>query len=227
MRRRHLALAALALLVAVAIPAAAISATVDPQLYFTVSKFKFNPTKGSKPGTLAFTPGSVVAVRYTDGSVVTAKTSFESIIGAKVKFSKLTESLTDPFTFLDGKVTIGAGKGLYINGSLTNITFDPGVNTTDGIVTLNLGFSLDNYWFTLLNQGLNSRFITEYANNSSTTAGAMALTLVSSSAPGKRIDGFNVHAEGPVSGQFQIPEPASLLLLASGLAGLAAARRRR
>ena len=227
MRRRHMALAALALLVCLALPAAAISATVDPLMFFNMNQFKFKPTKGTKPGTLSFVPGDVVSVRYMDGSMVTVNNATETIIGAKVRISKLTQSLTDPFSFADGTVTIATGKGVYISGALTNITFDPGTDTTDGIVTLNLGFTLDNYWFTLLNQGLNSRFITEYANNSSMTAGSIALTLVSSNQPSKLIDGFNLNTAGSVGGQFQIPEPASLFLIASGLAAMGRALRRR
>jgi hypothetical protein len=94
-------------------------------------------------------------------------------------------------------------------------------------VTLNLGFALDNYAFSLINEGLNSRFISEYANNSSMAGGALVLTLVSSNLPGKRIDGFDVNTKGSVAGQFKIPEPASLLLIASGLPGLIGALRRR
>ncbi len=227
MRRRHLALAALAMFLCLAIPAAVRAATVDPLLSFSINKFKFKPANGSQPGVLAFTPGSVVAVQYMDGSLLTANTPFETIIGAKVRISKLTQSVSDPFSFLDGTLTIEAGKGVYVSGTLTNITFDPGTDTTDGIVTLNLGFALDNYWFTLLNQGLNSRFITEYANNSSMVAGAIALTMVSSTMPNKLIDGFDLNTHGSVAGQFQIPEPASILLLGSGLAGWLVVRRRR
>jgi len=227
MRSRHVLLAALALLACFAVPAATLAATVDPLLFLNIDRFKFKPAKGGKPGQLTFTPGSVVAVLYMDGTTTTVNTGFETIIGAKVRISKLEQSSGDPFSFLDGMVTIEQGKGVYIQGSLTNITFDPGTDTTDGIVTLNLGFTLDNYWFTLLNQGLNSRFITEYANNSSMVAGALALTLVSSNAPGIQIDGFDVKSKGSASGQFQIPEPASLVLFASGLAALARAIRRR
>ena len=227
MRSRHLWLAALALLACFAVPAAALAATVDPLLFLNINSFKFKPAKGSKPGELSFKPGQVIAVRYMDGSTTVVNTSFETIVGRKVRISKLEQSSMDPFSFLDGTVTIGNGKKVYIEGTLTNITFDPGTDTTDGIVTLNLGFRLDNYWFTLLNQGLNSRFITEYANDSSMFAGSLALTLVSSNMPGRRIDGFDVKSKGSVSGQFQIPEPASLVLFASGLAALARAIRRR
>jgi len=227
MRRRHIALAALVLLLHLAIPAAAFAAIIDPLLFFNVNKFNFRPAKGSKPGVMSFKPGKVVAVRYVDGSAATSNTAFETIIGAKVRISKLTQSLSDPFSFLDGQVTISTGKGVYIKGALTNITFDPGSNTTDGIVTLNLGFALDNYFFTLLNEGLNSRFITEYANFSSPAAGALTLMLASSTHPNKLIDGFDVKAGGSGAGQFMIPEPASIFLLASGLAGLAGAIRRR
>jgi len=227
MRSRHLWLAALALLACFAVPAATLAATVDPLLFLNINSFKFKPAKGSKPGELSFQPGQVIAVRYMDGSTTMTNTGFETIVGAKVRISKLEQSSMDPFSFLDGTVTIGNGKKVYIQGALTSITFDPGTDTTDGIVTLNLGFALDNYLFTLLNQGLNSRFITEYANNSSPAAGALVLTLVSSNELGKLIDGFDVKSKGSASGQFKIPEPASIVLFASGLAALARAIRRR
>ena len=112
----------------------------------------------------------------------------------------------------------------FVKEQLAGDVFYP--NTTDGVVTLNLGFAVDNYWFTLLNQGLNSQFITEYANNSSTTAGALSLTLHGPTDPAKLIDGFNVNVTGNAAGQFQIPEPGSIFLMGAGLAGLAAIFRK-
>ena len=97
---------------------------------------------------------------------------------------------------------------------------------TDGIVTLNFGFQIDNLIFDLLNTSTNSRFIDEYATFSSTFAGALAPTLTSS--PNRApIDLFNGKSKGTASGEFQIPEPGTLVLLAGGIMGLITARRRR
>ena len=225
MRRRLLILAASAVLCVLALAPAGRAATVDPLLFLSINKFNFTPAKGSNPGTMNIQQGKVTAVRYRDGSTTAVNTSYETIVGAKLKFSKLVQSNVDPFSFLDGTLTISSGKNVFINGNLTNITFDPGTDTTDGIVTLNLGFQLDNYWFTFLNTGANSQFITEYANFSSPNAGSLALTLVSDTAANKLIDGFDMKAKGSGSGQFQIPEPGTLMLLAAGLAGLIRATR--
>ncbi len=206
----------------------------DPKLFLTVKKFSFKPTKDGKPGSLSMKKGEVVGVLYRDGTVTAFNTPFETIVGAKVDFvsntvkpsNKIPQSLADPFSFLDAIVTIRNGKNVFIEGILTNITFDPGSDITDGIVTLNLGFLIDNLWFTTLNTSANSRFIDEYATYSSTVAGALALTLVGSSDPDKRIDLFDRKSKGMGTGEFQIPEPGTLVLLLSGLAGLAATRWR-
>jgi hypothetical protein len=234
MRTRLAWPAALALLgaLAFALPASAIPE--DPKLFLTVKKFSFKPTKNGKPGSLVMKKGEVTGVLYHDGTVTAFNTPFETIIGAKVDFAandpkrsnKIPQSLADPFSFLDAVVTIRNGKNVFIEGILTNITFDPGSDVTDGIVTLNLGFQLDNLWFTTLNTSANSRFIDEYASYSSMAAGALALTLVGSSDPKKRIDLFDRSAKGMGTGEFQIPEPGTLVLLLSGVAGLAATRRR-
>jgi hypothetical protein len=229
MRRRLITAIASAVLCAlvVALAPTARADTVDPLIFLTIKKFSFKPAKGTHPGMLVIKKGTVTAVRYRDGSTTTLNTSFETIIGAKVVFSKLIQSGGDPYTFLDGTVTIANGRNVFIDGNLTNITFDPGTDTTDGIVTLNLGFQLDNYWFTFLNTGSGSRFITEYHDFSSPNAGSLALTLVSPTEAKKRIDGFDTKSKGTGSGQFQIPEPGTLILLAAGLAGLVRATRSR
>jgi hypothetical protein len=229
MRRRLMTLTVSAMLcvLMLALAPTARAVTVDPMLFISFKGFTFKPAKKKKPGMLIMNRGRVTAVRYRDGSTTTTKTSFETIVGAKVIFSPLFQTTSDPYTFLDGTVTIKAGKKLFIKGNLTDITFDPGTDTTDGIVTLNLGFQLDNYWFTFLNTGAGSRFITEYHDFSSPNAGSLALTLVSQTEPNKLIDGFNVKVNGSASGVFQIPEPGTLILLAAGLAGLFRAARSR
>ncbi len=201
---------------------------LGPKLFMKIDKWTFKPAKANKPGVLEIKKGKVIAVQYADDTVVTDPTDFETIIDTKVKFQKMIQqSMMDPFTFMDSTVEIVSGKTVYIAGMLTNITFDPGVDMTDGIATLNLGFQLDNLWFSTLNTNANSRFTQEYATLSSVNAGALALTLVSSSAAGERIDLFDVDTKGTASAEFQLPEPGSIELLGMGLAGLARLRRRR
>jgi hypothetical protein len=218
---RHILVSALVLVCGLILAPVAQAASVPPMLFLNFGQFKFKAPKGTKPGVLSFKSGKVIAVRYTDGSVTTTNTPFETIVNARVDISRLTQDDEDPFSFLNGTVKIRQGSKVYIDGALTNITFDPGTNTTDGIVTLNLGFALDNYFFTLFNQSLNSQFMSEYAANSSTTAGALALTLNGPVDPTKLIDGFDVNVTGNAAGQFQIPEPGSIFLMGAGLAALA------
>lgn len=212
---------------AVVVPEAS-ALPMGPRLYLQIDKWQFKPAKNGKPGVLRLGKGKVIAVQYADDTVLTEPSDFETIVDAKVKFGKkIYQSMGDPFTFLDTTISIESGKTVYIGGMLTNVTFDPGSDLTDGIVTLNLGFQLDNVSFTTLDTTANSRFIMEYSTMSSMAGGALALTLVSTSEPGKNIDLFDVKSKGEAAGQFQLPEPGSIALLGAGLAGLAALRRRR
>lgn len=230
--RSRLALAGvIVLLGSLLIPQIASAMTTDPKLFIEIKKFKYQPAKGDKPAFLKIGKATVVAVQYSDGSMISTKKSTEPIIGAKIKFMSKKLMQTGggggaAATFMDTNIEIRNKNVLYIAGLLTPITFDPGSDLTDGIVTLNLGFALDNLFFTTLNTGSGSQFITEYAANSSTVAGALFLTLVSSNEPGKRIDLFNQKTKGFGSGEFKIPEPGTMMLLGAGLIGLAARRRR-
>ncbi len=229
--RSKLALTAVLVLVgSLLIPRIAVAITVDPKLYLEIKKFKYQPAKGNKPATLSIGKATVTMVQYTDGSTISIKKSTEPIIGAKIKFmdKKLTQTGGgggSPATFMDTNIEIRNKKVVYIAGLLTPITFDPGSDLTDGIVTLNMGFLLDNLFFTTLNTGSGSRFVDEYETNSSPTAGALFLTLVSSNVPAKRIDLFNQKAKGFGSGEFKIPEPGTMMLLGAGLIALVARRR--
>jgi hypothetical protein len=228
MRTRLAWLAVLALLGSVTFAQPASAIPEDPLLWLSIGKFSFKPSKKGNPGQLSIKKGEVTAVMYRDGTTVSNNTGFETIIGARVDFSnKIPQSCCDPFSFLDSTVTIRSGKTVFIQGILTNTTFDPGADVTDGIVTLNLGFALDNLWFTQLNTSAGSRFISEYATYNSVVAGSLALTLVSSADPKHRIDLFDRKSKGKGSGEFQIPEPGTLVLLGSGLVGLAGMLRRR
>ncbi len=218
----------LGLLGVLAFAPAARAVLTDPMITMEFNEFSFNPSKNdNKPGMLNLTPGVVTSATYQDGTTTTVNTDFETIIGAKVRIDKLIQSDSDPATFFDTKLTITKGKDLYISGILTNITFDPGSNLADGIVTLNLGFKLDNLFFDVLNMDANSRFTTEYGNFSSMNAGALALTLNSITHPKGGLDLFDVKTKGSATGEFQIPEPGTFILLATGLLGMGAHRRRR
>lgn len=217
--------AILSLIPSVAFVATAQATVQDPKISFEIKNFSFKPAKKNKPGVLKLTKGTVVTAFYEDGTSTSTNTAFETIIGARVKIPRLIQ-VGDSLTFLNSQVTIRKGKDVFIDGMLINITFDPGADMTDGIVTLNFGFQLDNLIFDLLNTSANSRFIDEYATFSSTFAGALALTLTSS--PKKApIDLFNSKTKGTASGEFQIPEPGTLVLLAGGIMGLVTTRRRR
>ena len=232
MRSRLISLAVLVLFGFVANAQEAWALPLGPRLYIMIDKWQFKPAKVKpnkfQPGELQIKKATVIAVQYADDTIITENTDFETIIDAKVKFQKkIFQSMNDPFTFMDSTIEIVSGKTLFIGGMLTNTTFDPGSDVTDGVVTLNLGFALDNVWFTTLNTSAGSRFTEEYATLSSMAAGALTLTLVSTDEAGKRIDLFDVKSKGSGAGEFQLPEPGSIALLGAGLAGLAGLRRRR
>ena len=230
--RKWLPLMAVLMLVgSLLIPRTASAMTTDPKLFIEVKKFKYEPAKGEKPAYFSIVKATVTGVQYSDGSILSTKKSTEPIIGAKIKFldKKLLQTGGGggaPATFMDANIEIKNKNTLYIAGLLTPITFDPGSDLTDGIVTLNMGFALDNLIFSTLNTGSGSQFVNEYAANSSMFAGALYLTLMSSTDPAKRIDLFNQKSQGSGSGEFKIPEPGTMILLGAGLMGLATRRRR-
>src|SRR5262245_66637586 len=116
---RHMFVSALVLVCLIIAPVAQ-AATIPPLLFLTFSKFKFKAPRQGKPGILQFKSGRVVGVRYSDGSVTTTNTPTETIVNARVDISRLVQDDEDPFSFLDGSVTIRKGsKSVYLTGALT------------------------------------------------------------------------------------------------------------